>query len=88
MNTKFPQFRNSRQLMQKEYKEQREEYIRKLLAVSVAVLVDRFQFTDEEVKDFAKYYMEWIGKIGASELNMADIEQQLKEFYDIEVVKE
>ena len=85
MNQRFPQFYGSKQIKTKEQKDRDRERVVNIMAVSIAVLVDNFEFTEDEVQNFAKIFMDYIGDINNLTLNLEWIKEQLKEHYDIEV---
>ena len=85
MNQRFPQFYGSKQIKTKEQKDRDRERVVNIMAVSIAVLVDNFEFTEDEVQNFAKIFMDYIGDINNLTLNLEWIKEQLKEIYGIEV---
>lgn len=85
MNQRFPQFYGSKQIKTKEQKDRDRERVVNIMAVSIAVLVDNFEFTEDEVQNFAKIFMDYIGDINNLTLNLEWIKEQLKEHYGIEV---
>ena len=85
MNAKYPMFYNSKQFKTKEQKEKDQFTAVGLLTVAIAVLVDRFGFTEDDAERFSADYMELIGSINDRKDNLQDIAKQLKEIYGIEV---